>query len=120
MKLKTISMLLVVPLLGLFMAVFSQEQADTAVHDAEVAVATAEEFMARGQDVYNANCAACHQPNGDGLTGAGTGRNGCGRGKARGGAADRGEQVVRRNGTGLVPWERDQIAASEGRREPAA
>ena len=74
MKRKTLSMLLAVPLLGLSIAACSQETApaagDTAVHDAEVAVATAEELMAKGQDVYSANCAACHQPNGQGLAGA--------------------------------------------------
>ena len=76
MKRKTISMLLAVPLLGLSMGACSQEPAetaaatDTAVHVAEVAVATADELMAKGQGVYNANCAACHQPNGQGLAGA--------------------------------------------------
>ncbi len=76
MKRKTISMLLAVPLLGLSIGACSQEPADTpaasatAVHDAEVAVATADELMAKGQGVYNANCAACHQPNGQGLAGA--------------------------------------------------
>ena len=44
--------------------------ADTAVHNAEVAVASAGELMVRGRDVYNANCAACHQPDGKGLAGA--------------------------------------------------
>ena len=57
-------MLLAVPLLGLSMAACSQEPApaenDTAVHTAETAVATVEELMAKGQGVYNANCAACH------------------------------------------------------------
>mgnify|MGYP001549960294 FL=1 len=76
MKRKTISMLLTVPLLGLSMGACSQEPAetvtasDTAVHDAEVAVATADELLAKGQGVYNAHCAACHQPNGQGLAGA--------------------------------------------------
>ena len=74
MKRKTISMLLAVPLLGLSMGACSQESAsaaeDTVVHDAETAAATVEELMAKGQGVYNANCAACHQPNGQGLTGA--------------------------------------------------
>jgi nitrite reductase (NO-forming)/hydroxylamine reductase len=43
---------------------------ETAVHDAEVAAASAAELMARGKAVYNANCAACHQPDGTGLRGA--------------------------------------------------
>ncbi len=46
------------------------EGSETAVHDAEVAAASTAELMARGQAVYNANCAACHQPNGTGLKGA--------------------------------------------------
>jgi mono/diheme cytochrome c family protein len=76
MKRKKISMFLAVPLLALYLGACSQEPAetatasDTAVHDAEVAVATAGELMAKGQGVYNANCAACHQPNGQGLAGA--------------------------------------------------
>ena len=74
MKRNIISMLLAVPLLGLSIGACSQEPAsvarDTAVHDAETAVATAADLMARGQDIYNANCAACHQPNGQGLAGA--------------------------------------------------
>ena len=45
-------------------------QSDTAVHDAETAAGTMEEVMARGEAVYTANCAACHQPNGQGLPGA--------------------------------------------------
>ena len=43
---------------------------DTAVHEAEVAIASADDLMARGEQVYRANCAACHQPNGEGLAGA--------------------------------------------------
>ena len=46
------------------------ENSETAVHDAEVAAASTAELMATGQAVYNANCAACHQPDGTGLTGA--------------------------------------------------
>ena len=45
-------------------------QADTAVHQAETAAGAVGEVMARGQTVYNANCAACHQVNGTGLAGA--------------------------------------------------
>ena len=74
MKRKSISMLLAISLLGLFLGACSQEPAaspalgDTAVHDAETA--SADELMARGKSVYDANCAACHQPDGSGLTGA--------------------------------------------------
>ena len=73
---KKLSLAFVVPLLGLTLAACSQEPAessavgDTAVHNAEVAVATASELMTKGEGVYNANCAACHQPTGLGLTGA--------------------------------------------------
>jgi nitrite reductase (NO-forming)/hydroxylamine reductase len=47
-----------------------QTGSDTAVHDAETAAGTMTEVMARGEGVYNANCAACHQPTGQGLPGA--------------------------------------------------
>ncbi len=47
-----------------------QASADTQVHSAEVAVASKDELIARGQKVYLANCAACHQPDGTGLKGA--------------------------------------------------
>ncbi len=76
MKRKSISMLLAIPLLGLTLGACSQEQdastamSDTAVHDAEAAVATTDEIMAMGKGVYDANCAACHQPDGSGLVGA--------------------------------------------------
>ncbi|MFZ9053742.1 MAG: cytochrome D1 domain-containing protein [Woeseiaceae bacterium] len=74
MKCTTISMLLAVPFLGLFLGACSQEPApaasDTAVHDAEVAAAGADNLMAKGEAVYLANCAACHQPSGVGLAGA--------------------------------------------------
>jgi nitrite reductase (NO-forming)/hydroxylamine reductase len=43
---------------------------DTAVHDAEVASGAMGDVMARGEAVYLANCAACHQPTGQGLPGA--------------------------------------------------
>jgi nitrite reductase (NO-forming)/hydroxylamine reductase len=43
---------------------------DTAVHTAEVAAASTDELMAKGEAAYLANCAACHQPNGQGLPGA--------------------------------------------------
>ena len=78
MKLGKLSLLFFVPLLGLTIGACSQEAADdsaavsndTAVHTAEVAVATVDELMAKGESVYNANCAACHQPTGLGLAGA--------------------------------------------------
>ena len=46
------------------------EETATAVHVAEVAAGTAEDMLARGEQVYLANCAACHQPGGSGLAGA--------------------------------------------------
>ncbi|MDJ0748120.1 MAG: cytochrome D1 domain-containing protein [Woeseiaceae bacterium] len=76
MKRKSISMLLAIPLLGFSLGACSQDgvaspaMSDTAVHNAETAAATAEELMAKGKSVYDANCAACHQPDGSGLTGA--------------------------------------------------
>jgi len=42
----------------------------TAVHQAEVQQGQIGEIMARGETVYLANCAACHQPDGVGLPGA--------------------------------------------------
>jgi nitrite reductase (NO-forming)/hydroxylamine reductase len=43
---------------------------DTAVHDAEAASGDLTASQERGEAVYNANCAACHQPTGQGLPGA--------------------------------------------------
>jgi nitrite reductase (NO-forming)/hydroxylamine reductase len=43
---------------------------DTIVHSAEVSAASKDELMAKGESVYNANCAACHQTSGQGLAGA--------------------------------------------------
>ncbi|HEX5787543.1 MAG TPA: cytochrome D1 domain-containing protein [Woeseiaceae bacterium] len=43
---------------------------DTAVHAAETASGDLAEAMERGESAYVANCAACHQPNGQGLAGA--------------------------------------------------
>ncbi|RLA28999.1 MAG: hypothetical protein DRR15_16715, partial [Gammaproteobacteria bacterium] len=43
---------------------------DTAVHDAEVAAGTVGDVAAAGEAVFLANCAACHQPTGQGLPGA--------------------------------------------------
>jgi nitrite reductase (NO-forming)/hydroxylamine reductase len=45
-------------------------QADTAVHDAEVASGAMDDVMARGESVFLGTCAACHQPTGQGLPGA--------------------------------------------------
>ena len=45
-------------------------QTDAAVHQAETAAGAVGEVMARGEVAYSANCAACHQPNGEGLRGA--------------------------------------------------
>ena len=76
MKRKQIGWLLAVPLIGLSLGACSQDipeqssGSDTAVHDAEVASASVGDLMARGEAVYLANCAACHQPDGSGLTGA--------------------------------------------------
>ncbi|MDX1518416.1 MAG: cytochrome D1 domain-containing protein, partial [Woeseiaceae bacterium] len=47
-----------------------QAASDTQVHGAEVAAAGKEDLIARGEKVYLANCAACHQPDGTGLKGA--------------------------------------------------
>ena len=73
---KIIRLLVAVPMMGLTLAACSNDSADTsaandtAVHTAEVAVASADELMAKGKGVYIANCAACHQPDGSGLAGA--------------------------------------------------
>jgi nitrite reductase (NO-forming)/hydroxylamine reductase len=76
MTLRNLSRILALPLLAISMLACGQDQTsttrggDTAVHDAEVAAGSAEALMAQGQAVYNANCAACHQPDGKGLKGA--------------------------------------------------
>jgi nitrite reductase (NO-forming)/hydroxylamine reductase len=43
---------------------------DAVVHTAEVAAASKDELIAKGEAVYLANCSACHQANGAGLKGA--------------------------------------------------
>jgi len=43
---------------------------DTAVHQAETAAGAVGDVLARGQKVFNKNCAACHQVDGTGLPGA--------------------------------------------------
>ena len=78
MKLKKLSLYLLVPILGLTIGACSQDAADdsaatasdTAVHTAEVSAAGKDELMAKGEAVFLANCAACHQPTGLGLAGA--------------------------------------------------
>ena len=79
MLFKKLSLLLVVPLIGLSIGACSQKSDepasssamdDTAVHTAEVAAASTDELMAKGKAAYLANCAACHQPTGKGLPGA--------------------------------------------------
>lgn len=78
MKLKNLSLYLLVPILGLTIGACSQDAADdsaatasdTAVHTAEVSAAGKDELMAKGEAVFLANCAACHQPTGLGLAGA--------------------------------------------------
>ena len=75
---KQLRALLIVPIIGLSIGACSQQAEegvssaadDTAVHTAEVAAAGAGELMAKGEGVYLANCAACHQPTGVGLAGA--------------------------------------------------
>src|SRR5210317_1031056 len=46
-----------------------QKGAAAAAADAATATLTMEELMARGESVYNTNCAACHQANGQGIPG---------------------------------------------------
>jgi len=77
MQLKKLSLLLIVPLVGLSLGACSKqadepavEADDTVVHTAEVAAAGADDLMAKGEAVYLANCSACHQPTGVGLAGA--------------------------------------------------
>jgi nitrite reductase (NO-forming)/hydroxylamine reductase len=48
----------------------AQPSDDAAVHTAEVAAGSSDALMAKGEAVYLANCAACHQPDGKGLAGA--------------------------------------------------
>ena len=68
--------LVALPLLAMSFLACGQDQSpsagsnDTAVHDAEVAAASANALMKQGEAVFNANCAACHQPDGSGLKGA--------------------------------------------------
>ena len=78
MKLRNLSLLLAIPMVGLFIGACSPEAADTpaaaandtAVHTAEVSAASKDDLIAKGEAIYLANCAACHQPTGQGLAGA--------------------------------------------------
>ena len=69
MNLKKLSVALLLSLLGLTIGACAKEEAadtaatsDTAVHTAEVSAAGKDELIAKGEAVYLANCAACHQP----------------------------------------------------------
>ncbi|MGD8358863.1 MAG: cytochrome D1 domain-containing protein, partial [Lysobacterales bacterium] len=64
-------------LLAVSVSVSAQESAPTpggdeamAVHEAEAASRTMEERMVAGEQLFSTHCAACHQPNGQGLPGA--------------------------------------------------
>jgi len=77
MKLNKLGLLMLVPMLGLTIGACSQEAADTpaaaandtAVHTAEVSAAGKDELIAKGEAIYLANCAACHQPTSAGRIG---------------------------------------------------
>ncbi len=47
-----------------------QKSAASASAAADTQTFTMDELMKRGEQVYNSSCAACHQPNGEGITGA--------------------------------------------------
>jgi len=77
MLLKKLSLLLMIPVVGLSLGACSKQADepaatadDTAIHTAEVAAAGADDLMAKGEAVFLANCSACHQPTGVGLPGA--------------------------------------------------
>ncbi len=79
MQFRKLSRWLLIPFFGLALGACSQQaddasspatEDDTAVHSAEVSAATADELMVKGEAVFLANCAACHQPTGVGLPGA--------------------------------------------------
>jgi mono/diheme cytochrome c family protein len=53
-----------IPILVLALGACSQDSGDT-----DAPAVPADPWMAKGQGVYNANCAACHQPDGAGITG---------------------------------------------------
>ena len=54
---------------GLVMSGQALSQA-TATHEAEAAADAMGQLMAQGEELYQIHCSACHQPNGEGLTGA--------------------------------------------------
>ena len=68
LKRQLLTLLLVLP----FAACAEQDAgtSDTAVHQAEAQQGEIGEIMARGEAIYQSNCAACHQPTGTGLAGA--------------------------------------------------
>lgn len=78
MKFRKLGFLLTVSFFGLSLSACSKEASDESavttddavVHTAEVSAASAADLMAKGEAVYLANCAACHQPSGQGLAGA--------------------------------------------------
>ncbi len=77
MNLNKTSVVLSAAMMGILLAACSEKPApadtataDTAVHTAEVSAAGKGDLIAKGEKVYLANCAACHQPTGKGLPGA--------------------------------------------------
>ena len=80
MQVKKLGLITLTLLVGWSLQACTQEAADTtaspavssdtAVHTAEVAAAGVDGLMAKGEAVFLANCAACHQPTGLGLAGA--------------------------------------------------
>jgi len=80
MQVKKLSLIIIMPILGLSLQACTQDTADTtaspaatsdaAVHTAEVAAADVDGLMEKGEKIFLANCAACHQPTGLGLAGA--------------------------------------------------
>ena len=77
MSFKNIRFAMFAVLLGIFLAACSEKPAsanteadDPVVHAAEVSAASKGDLIAKGEKVYLANCAACHQPTGKGLAGA--------------------------------------------------
>ncbi len=78
MLLKKLSLLSLVTVCAIAVGACSQDTASdaaaqaaaTAVHTAETSAAGLDDLMAKGESVFLANCSACHQPNGQGLTGA--------------------------------------------------
>ncbi len=80
MQVKKLSLMIIISLVGWSLQACTQDTGDTtaspaaandtAVHTAEVAAADVDSLMAKGEAIYLANCAACHQPTGLGLAGA--------------------------------------------------